>query len=94
MKMLSGAGKGIVELDTDRMTEEISLPLTEPLTERELDVLRMIAAGLSNKEIACRLRLTVNTIKTHVLHIYGKLRVNRRVLAVARARELRLLKSE
>ncbi|CQR70675.1 helix-turn-helix transcriptional regulator [Sporomusa ovata] len=67
------------------------LPLIETLTERELDVLRLIAAGMSNKEIALRLKLTVNTVKTHILNIYGKLQVSRRVQAVTRAKELKLI---
>lgn len=65
--------------------------LVEPLSERELEVLRLIAAGLSNKEIAERLDMTVNTAKTHIRNIYGKLQVNRRVQAVEKARQMRIL---
>lgn len=66
--------------------------ITEHITERELEVLSLIAAGMTNREIAQKLKLTMSTVKTHILNIYGKLRVNRRVQAVSRAKELRLLK--
>jgi len=65
--------------------------LVEPLTERELDVLRLIVAGLSNPEIADELVIAVSTVKTHINHIFGKLGVDRRTQAVARAQELSLL---
>lgn len=65
--------------------------LIEPLTGREIDVLRLIAAGYSNPEIAERLFLSVGTVKTHVKHIYGKLGVDDRVKAAAAARELGLV---
>jgi LuxR family maltose regulon positive regulatory protein len=65
--------------------------LVEPLSERELEVLRWIAAGLSNREIAAELVITEGTAKWHVNNILSKLQVNRRTEAVARARELGLL---
>lgn len=65
--------------------------LVEPLTDREMEVLRLIAAGLSNAEIAQELYVAVSTVKKHINHLYGKLRVHRRTQAVARARELNLL---
>ncbi|MDY6875407.1 MAG: LuxR C-terminal-related transcriptional regulator [Chloroflexota bacterium] len=65
--------------------------LIEPLSERELEVLRLIAAGLSNPEIAEELVIAVSTVKSHTNHIYGKLGVKNRTQAVARARELDLL---
>jgi LuxR family maltose regulon positive regulatory protein len=65
--------------------------LIEPLTERELEVLRLVAAGLSNREIADELSLAVGTVKRHANNIYGKLNVHKRIQAVARARELGLL---
>jgi len=66
-------------------------PLIEPLTERELEVLRLVAVGLSNREVADRLIITVGTAKRHVSNIYAKLGVHNRVQAVAQARELHLL---
>ena len=69
------------------------IALVEPLTPRELDVLRLMAEGLSNAGIARRLYLTVNTLKAHTNSIYGKLDVHSRLQAVNRARELGLLAS-
>jgi LuxR family maltose regulon positive regulatory protein len=66
-------------------------PLVEPLTERELEVLGCIAAGLSNAEIAGQLFIAVSTVKRHINHIFGKLGVTSRVQAVVRAQELGLL---
>jgi LuxR family maltose regulon positive regulatory protein len=66
-------------------------PLIEPLSERELDVLRLIAQGLSNQAIGERLFLALDTVKGHNRHIFDKLQVQRRTEAVARARELGLL---
>ncbi|HET8852767.1 MAG TPA: LuxR C-terminal-related transcriptional regulator, partial [Ktedonobacteraceae bacterium] len=65
--------------------------LVEPLTERELDVLRLLVAGLSNAAMARELIITVGTVKRHVNSIYGKLGVNSRTQAVARAHTLQLL---
>ncbi len=66
-------------------------PLLEPLSERELDVLRRVAAGYSNKEIAQDLVVAASTVKRHISNMYGKLEVGSRIQAVARARELGLL---
>jgi len=65
--------------------------LIEPLTERELEVLRLVAQGLSNREIGDRLFLALSTVKGHTRVIFDKLQVQRRTEAVARARELGLL---
>jgi LuxR family maltose regulon positive regulatory protein len=65
--------------------------LTEPLSQRELEVLRLIAQGLSNREISERLFLAVITVKGHNRNIFRKLQVRRRTEALARARELGLL---
>lgn len=65
--------------------------LVEPLTERELEVLRLIAAGASNQKVAGSLVVGVSTVKTHVNRIFRKLEVTSRTQAVARARALRLL---
>jgi LuxR family maltose regulon positive regulatory protein len=69
----------------------IQQPLVEPLTERETNILRLMGAGLSHHEIASELYLSINTIKWHTTHIYGKLGVHRRAHAVSRARELGIL---
>ena len=66
-------------------------PLIEPLSPRELEVLHLIAQGLSNQEISERLFLALDTVKGHNRKIFGKLQVQRRTEAVARARELGLL---
>ncbi len=65
--------------------------LVEPLSERELEVLRLIVAGCSNREIADRLVIAVSTVKWYVNAIYGKLQVESRTKAIARARELSLM---
>jgi len=65
--------------------------LVEPLTDRELEVLHLLAEGLSNREIAQKLFLSPNTVRTHTYNIYGKLGVHSRMQAVARTRELGLL---
>ena len=65
--------------------------LIEPLTQRELEVLRLLVAGLSNREMASTLVLSLGTVKTHVHNIYGKLGVRNRAEAIARTRELALL---
>ncbi len=65
--------------------------LIEPLSQRELEVLQLIAQGLSNREISQQLFLALDTVKGHNQKIFGKLQVQRRTEAVARARELGLL---
>jgi len=67
------------------------LPLIESLSERELEVLRLVADGLSNREIAERLIVALGTVKAHLHNVYGKLDVQGRTQAIARARELELL---
>ena len=66
-------------------------PLVEPLSARELEVLKLIAAGHSNEEIASKLIISVKTAKRHISNIYGKLGVKSRTQAVALARELKLV---
>jgi LuxR family transcriptional regulator, maltose regulon positive regulatory protein len=65
--------------------------LSEPLSQRELEILHLIAQGLSNREISQQLFLALNTIKGHNQKIYSKLYVQSRTEAIARARELGLL---
>jgi LuxR family maltose regulon positive regulatory protein len=66
-------------------------PLLEPLSRRELEVLHLIAQGLSNREIGERLFLALDTVKGHNRKIFDKLQVQSRTEAVARAHELGLL---
>jgi NarL family two-component system response regulator LiaR len=66
-------------------------PLAEPLSERELEVLELVAQGLTNAEIAARLFIAHGTVKRHINNIYGKLQVRHRTEAIARARDLGLL---
>ena len=73
-----------------RKLESVS-PLVEPLSERELEVLRLVTAGLSNKEIAEKLYLSPGTIKTHVHNICGKLGVRNRTEAATRAKEINIV---
>jgi RNA polymerase sigma factor (sigma-70 family) len=72
-------------------TQKADWSLIEPLSEREREVLRLIADGLSNREIADQLFLSVATVKWYLTHIYSKLGVQTRTLAIARARQLDLL---
>ncbi len=65
--------------------------LIEPLSEREIDVLRLVAQGYSNQEISQKLFLALSTVKGHNLRAFGKLQARNRTQAVARARELGLL---
>lgn len=62
------------------------------LTERELEVLRLLAAGCTNDEIADQLFISINTVKTHVSNLYLKLEVKRRTEAIRKARALNLIK--
>jgi len=66
-------------------------PLIEPLSDRELDVLRLLVEHMTNQEIAGALFISINTVKSHLTHIYGKLGVHDRREAVDRAEELGLL---
>ncbi len=72
------------------VTNQVS-EIIEPLTDREHEILRLIADGLSNGEISQRLYLALSTVKGHNLRIFAKLQVQNRTEAVARARELGLL---
>ena len=78
----------------ERDAPSASQPATEPpevLSERELEVLQLIAAGKSNRRIASELFVSLGTVKTHINNLYRKLDSHSRTQAVARARELKLL---
>jgi DNA-binding NarL/FixJ family response regulator len=62
------------------------------VSQRELEVLQLLAAGRSNKEIARKLELSPNTVKTHIAKLYEKLKVGRRTEAILRARELGMIR--
>ncbi len=92
------AAFGDTPCDKRRMTDGVTSssirspsPLVEPLNERERDVLRLIAQGLSNRDIADRQVVALSTVKWYVNAIYGKLGVHSRTQAVARAQEIGLL---
>ncbi|RPJ20191.1 MAG: DNA-binding response regulator, partial [Chloroflexi bacterium] len=64
--------------------------LPEPLSEREIEVLRLVTSGLSNREIAEKLFISAGTAKTHIHHLCGKLGVRNRTEAAMKAKELGL----
>jgi LuxR family maltose regulon positive regulatory protein len=75
----------------ESLGRELQAEMVEPLSERELDVLCLIAEGLSNQEIAQSLSISTRTVKWHTSNIYGKLGVKNRTQAVAKARSLGVL---
>ncbi len=77
--------------EADRSAALATATLVEPLSQRELEVLRLVCAGLSNREIAEKLFVSTGTVKTHIHNIYGKLEVGNRTQAATRARELNLV---
>ena len=79
------------ESPPSRPTVRAAQALDEPLSPRELDVLHLIAAGLSNREIGERLFLALDTVKGHNRRIFAKLGVQRRTEALSRARALKLI---
>jgi ATP/maltotriose-dependent transcriptional regulator MalT len=76
---LNGEPQGVVE------------PLAEPLSERELEVLTLLASGRTNREIGRDLFVAVGTVKSHTSNIYGKLEARNRAEAIAKARSLKLV---
>src|SRR5215469_14121099 len=90
-----GKVRAVFEAEEQRYQDQSSPPPAHPLIEalsrREVEVLQLIAQGLSNREISQRLVLAVSTVKGHNLKIFGKLQVQRRTEAVARARALGLV---
>jgi LuxR family maltose regulon positive regulatory protein len=80
-----------VELPAPASFHLANAALVEPLTSRELEVLYLIAEGMTNQQMAEKLVISVGTAKWYTSQIYGKLNVTSRTQAVARARELALL---
>jgi len=91
----SVAAKIFAELERLKQRESQSTasvsPLADPLSERESDVLRLLAMGCSNKEIGSRLNIAEGTVKNHMTNVLGKLQVLDRTQAALRARELGLI---
>ncbi len=73
------------------MPVQTSIPAAQPLVEQEIEVLRPIAAGLSNQEMADRMIIAPGTVKHHINSIYGKLQVGSHTQAIAVGRDLRIL---
>jgi ATP/maltotriose-dependent transcriptional regulator MalT len=87
MSAESDTATGVIVDQLEQQGEQ----LVEPLTNRELEVLALIAQGLSNKQVAETLIVSTGTVKWYTSQIYGKLGVNSRTQAIARARELNLI---
>ncbi len=92
--------RGLVPGETSRLIQAVMLPegmrevdygWLEPLSERELEIVRLLAAGLPNKAIARQLDISLNTVKTHTKNLYSKLEVGSRTQAIAKAQELGLI---
>lgn len=96
-------GLKLTRTRTQVVVKEVPVPVSGPferndarvqelgITPRELEILEAMAAGLSNREIAERLFVSENTVKTHAARLFAKLTVERRTQAVQRAREARLI---
>jgi len=76
---------------TVQKAPSVAAGLAETLTARELEILRLVAAGMQNQAIAEHLVISLPTVKRHIANVYGKLDVGTRTAAVARANQLKLL---
>jgi DNA-binding NarL/FixJ family response regulator len=86
-------GEGVLSPPvSSRLMDQVRLPRKEAVSDRELEVLRQVAVGSTNREIAERLFISEATVKTHLLHIFTKLGVNDGAAAVAAGFESGLLK--
>jgi DNA-binding NarL/FixJ family response regulator len=88
LRAVRAAARGEVALSPSvaaRLMSRLRTPSTGPLSQRELEVLRLVAGGNTNREAAARLFITEATVKTHLLNVYAKLDVNDRAAAVAEA---------
>ena len=87
-KAVRAAARGETMLSptvASRVVGQMRTPNPEPISQRELEVLELVAQGASNRDAAARLFISEATVKTHLMHIYGKLGVNDRAAAVAEA---------
>jgi LuxR family maltose regulon positive regulatory protein len=89
-KLLEALGATVASPAGPKLRDTANL-VVDPITGRELEVLRLLDSDLSNREIAARLFVTLDTVKTHTRHLYAKLGVHKRHEAVTRARDLDLL---
>jgi DNA-binding NarL/FixJ family response regulator len=95
VRSLMRGGKALEPTVVARILEKLSEPnIEEELSGRELDVLRLLTSGASNKEIAARLNLSENTVKTHLSHVFEKLQVRSRAEAVSVALQRKLVVPE
>lgn len=85
------AAKVVAELNRQSNSPLAKQPLPEPLTAREIEIVRLMAHGKNNREIASQLVISEGTVKNHITNILGKLAVRDRTQAVLRAQELRLV---
>jgi LuxR family maltose regulon positive regulatory protein len=90
--LLAAFGKSSGKLGGAIILGNVDQSVIESLTERELQVLRLICTGMSNQQIAQQLMVVEGTVKTHISNIFGKLDVHNRTHAIARAKELGILK--
>jgi DNA-binding NarL/FixJ family response regulator len=88
LRAVQAAARGQATLSPSvatRLISKVRAPATEPLSQRELEVLALVAAGTTNREAAVKLFISEATVKSHLLNIYGKLGVSDRAAAVAEA---------
>ena len=88
---LEGSGMKVPELASDFSPSNLNLYLQSPLSGRELEVIKAVSKGGTNKEVAEALFISVNTVKTHLIRIYEKLEVSNRTEAALKANEMNLL---
>jgi LuxR family transcriptional regulator, maltose regulon positive regulatory protein len=85
---------GLQRTGQDRLAPTFAVPILSGLSPRETDILKLIAQGLSNKEIARSLYIGPETVKSHLKSVFGKLGVERRAQAVSRAQTLGLVTTQ